>query len=662
MNILLALLVAILLSAFQYLYKRKAPLLFALRTLMYFAVLLLLLDLKIEKQVKNVVKPDLYVLADNTQSIAKQKADKDLQQVLKQIQKSDFNQKFNLHYFEFDNSLQKLDTLSFLGTETDLSKVLKELKNIHNTSQKSPIILLSDGQSTLGENYIYSLSKDDKLQVFPVAVGDTVQYADLKIDLLNVNPFAYKGNRFPVEIFTSYNGQNSITSYLIIKQGKQTVFKKKLVFSKENNAQRISLLLEANSVGNKHYSAYLTKIENEHNLLNNSKYFSVEIIDNAKKILLLSNIIHPDLGVIKRSLSKDKYLQIVHKNISDKNLDLSKYQVVILYQPTTDFATVLNKITQQKLSWLIITGKHTDWRFINSQNLFFNKQSSGATEQYFPVQNQAFSLFKLPELPTNSLTPLTDIYGNINLQGNTQTAYFSSVKDIVTNQPLWVFNNDKKQALIAGENIWQWRMQCGIKSKTESFDQLLQQTIQYLSLDKQFDRLKLQYQRQYFQGEQIEITTQVLDKNLAFNDKAQPVLSVKVGEKWQKIPMSNQGTFFHANLSNLPTGTYQFNVYDKITSLKKSGSIVILPFSLEEKNLRTDIVSLQQLAKETQGKVYDKNNYNALIDYLSKEDNYPSISHITTKIMPLVDYKWLLFIILLLLVIEWFLKKLRGEL
>jgi len=144
--------------------------------------------------------------------------------------------------------------------------------------------------------------------------------------------------------------------------------------------------------------------------------------------------------------------------------------------------------------------------------------------------------------------------------------------------------------------------------------------------------------------------------------KAQPVLSVKVREKWQKIPMSNQGAFFQANLSNLPAGTYQFNVYDKITSLKKSGSIVILPFSLEEKNLQTDIVSLQQLAKETQGKVYDKSNYNALINYLSKEDNYPSVSHITTKKMPLVDYKWLLFAILLLLTVEWFLKKLRGEL
>jgi len=662
MNILLALLVAILLSAFQYLYKRKAPLLFALRTLMYFAMLLLLLDLKIEKQVKNVVKPDLYVLADNTQSIAKQKADKDLQQVLKQLQKSDFNQKFNLHYFKFDNSLQKIDTLSFLGTETDLGKALKELKNLHNTSQKSPVILISDGQSTLGENYIYSLSKNNRLQVFPVAVGDTMQYTDIKIDLLNVNPFAYKGNRFPVEIFASYNGESNVSTKLIVKQGKRIVYQKRLAFSKDNNSQRLSLLLEAKSIGNKHFSAYLTKIENEHNLLNNSKYFSVEIINNAKKILLLSNIIHPDLGVIKRSLSKDKYLQIINKKPSDKSLKLTDYQAVILYQPTTDFTDVFKQFKTKKLSWLIISGKHTDWQFINKQKLFFSKQTAKATEQYFPVQNQAFSLFKLPELTVKSFTPLTDYYGTINLQGNTQTAYFSSVKGIVTSQPLWVFNNDEKQALIAGENIWQWRMQAGLLSQSEQFDQLLQQTVQYLSLNKQFDRLKLQYQRQYFQGESIAITAQVLDKNLAFNDKAQPVLSIKVGEQWQKIPMSNQGDFFQANVSNLPAGTYHFTVSDKISSLKKSGSIVILPFSLEDKNLQTDILSLQQLAKNTQGKVFDKNNFNTLIDYLSKEDNYPSISHITNKKMPLVDYKWLLFAILLLLAVEWFLKKLRGEL
>ena len=50
MYILLAIIAAILLSAFPYLYKRRAPFLFLLRALTYFAIFLLLLPIKIEKQ------------------------------------------------------------------------------------------------------------------------------------------------------------------------------------------------------------------------------------------------------------------------------------------------------------------------------------------------------------------------------------------------------------------------------------------------------------------------------------------------------------------------------------------------------------------------------------------------------------------------------------
>jgi hypothetical protein len=662
MNILFALLAAILLSAFQYLYKRKALSLFIFRALSYFAVLLLLVNPKVEKQIKKVTKPDLYILADNSKSIAKQNVGKSLKNAYNLLKNSKFDEKFSVHYYSFGNQLQSKDSLDFTADKTDISAVLKELKNIQNTTQNAAVILLTDGQSTLGENYTYSLNQNDKLQVFPIVVGDTTRYDDLRINLLNANPFAYKGNRFPVEIFTSYDGKKQVVTNLIIKQGKQTVYKKKLKFSATNKSQHINLMLDAKAVGNYHYTAFLTKIDNEHNTLNNQKYFSVEIIDNAKKILLLSSIIHPDLGVLKRSLSKDKYLQIDLKKPSDKSIDFKKYHSLIIYQPTSEFADVFKTIKREKISWLVISGTHTDWAFINRQKLFFSKQSASVSENYFPAQNTSFSLFKLPELSVSELTPLVDSYGNIQLQGQTQTAYYSKIKGIATHQPLFVFNSEQKQALLAGENIWKWRMQSGLLKQEAAFDQLLQQSIQYLSLDKQFDRLKLRYNKQYFQGESIEIIAQVLDKNLAFNTKAQPVLSIKVGGELQKFPMSNQGDYFQADLSNLSAGTYKFTVFDKITKLKKSGSIRILSYSLEEKNLRADIKSLQKLAQNTQGKVYDTSDISTLIDYLSKDANYPSISHITVEKLPLINYKWLLFLIVLLLGAEWFLKKLRGEL
>jgi len=660
MYILLAIIAAILLSAFPYFYKRKAPFLFLLRALTYFAIFLLLLPIKIEKHKKSIQKPMLYVLADQTVSIEKQSVGQDLKNIWQQLKKADLNKHFDTHFYTFDTKLHQADSLLFKAKQTDIASVLQSLKKLDQTDQTTPVILLTDGQSTQGSAYAHQWNKQAHLQFFPVAVGDTIKHDDVAIDLLNVNPFVYKGNRFPVEIFTSYSGKKSVQTQLVILQQGKTVYKKSIRFTAKNNTRQISVLLPASSKGVFSYQAFLRPISNEKNRLNNRKYFSVEVLDNVQKVLLLSSLIHPDLGAIKRSLTHNKYLQIELKNPNDAKIDYKAYQVVILYQPTKDFAPVFDKLKQHKMSWWVITGSQTDWAFLNSRKLFFSKKSATTLEDYFPRKNKNFSLFKLPDFKTDFLPPLIDNYGNISLSGATQISFFSNIKGVDTQAPLWVFNSSKKQCLLAGENIWQWQMQSGIYKQQEAFDQLLQQTIRYLSLTDHFDRIKLQYQRQYYQGGSIVIGAQILNKNLEINAQAHPVLYLQKEGKKSTYPMSFQVDFYKADLSNLAPGTYHFKISDATTHLKKMGSFVVLNYNAEAKNLSVNSKDLRQLAQATGGKLYNKNQIGDLLSMLS-QNNYPNIMHSTTQKVPLIDYRFLLFLIVFLLALEWFIKKMRGE-
>lgn len=660
MYILFAIIAAILLSAFPYLYNRKAPFLFLLRGLTYFAIFLLLLPIKIEKQKKKIQKPVLYVLADQTESIKKQSADKDLKNIWQALKKAEINKHFDTHFYTFDTALHTTDTLSFTSKKTDIAAVLQFLKNLHQSDQTTPVILLTDGQSTQGQSYVYQWNKDSHFQFFPIAFGDTIKHNDVAIDLLNVNPFVYKGNRFQVEIFTSYSGKKKVQTQLVILQQDKTVYKKNISFSDKEKTQQISILLPATSKGFFSYQAYLQPISNEKNRLNNRNYFSVEVLDNVREILLLSSIIHPDLGVIKRSLKRNKYLQIELKNPKNTNIDYKAYQAVVLYQPTKDFASAFDKISQHKMSWWMITGSQTDWDFLNARKLFFSKQSAASLENYFPRKNTNFSLFKLPDLKTDILPPLVDKYGYISLKGTTQTAFFSNIKGVNTQQALWVFNSSKKQSLLAGENLWKWAMQSGIYKKQAAFDQMLQQTIRYLSLADHFDRIKLQYQRQFYQGGSIVIGTQILNKNLEINPKAHPVLSLQKAGQKSTYPMSFQGDFYKADLSNLSPGTYGFTVSDATTHLKKMGSFVVLNYNAEAKNPNANMKDLKRLAQATGGKLYNKTQIEDLLKSLSQK-KYPDIIHISMQKQALVNYRLLLFLIVLFLGLEWFIKKMRGE-
>jgi len=660
MYYIIAILLALGLSAFQY--RRKALWLFILRFFTYLTLFLLLFNPQIEKKQKITNRPDLYVLADNSFSLKKQNMDKLLNRILKAVQQSDLSKHYNLHLFRFDQSLQRFDSLNFSGNKTDIAQTLSELKFLHTNEHQAPVILLTDGQATTGKDYIYTLKKDDHLSVFPLVLGDTIQRKDIRIDMLNVNPYAYKGNRFPVEIFIDAQLQNKATTRMTISEKGKTLYSQKIELSPEKPSTHISVLLPANSKGIHHYTASLSPLANERNKLNNRKYFAVEVIDNARKIALLSAIVHPDMGAIKRSLRQNPYIQVSLYKPADNITDFDKINTFVLYQPTGDFQQLFKQIQQKGKSWLIITGKHTDWNFLNRQKLFFNKKSSGAYENYFPVPNPAFSLFKLPELQVKDFPPLQDYYGNIEFEMPAQPAYYSRIKSVTTKEPLMAFNEQKKQGVIFGENLWQWRMQAGLQDQTKEFDKLIQQIFQYLSLDKDVSRLQVQYDKQYYQGDNIEITARFLNKNLEPDDKANSVLYLKSDTENRQIPMSLQGDFYAVNLSDLPVGSYRFTVMNAEKSLKKSGVFKVLPFSIEEKNLSADVSKLQTLAERTGGKIYYPTQSDDLIKFLSNGQKFPAIVEYKTQKTDLIDYRWLLALLVLLLATEWLVKKLRGEL
>ena len=659
MYYVIAFITALLLSAFQYLYKRKVYELFILRFLVYFLFFVLLINPKITHQKKEVTRPTLYVLSDNSSSIKKQNQDSILIDLLKQLKKSLLKDKFELQFFKFDREIIPSDSLDFRGKKTNLSEALEALKFLYMRRQPVAVVLLTDGQANTGKNYRYSLQNNTALRVFPVVLGDTTHYEDLKIDLLNHNPYVYKNNRFPVEIFISAQIEKQVEAYLKIYERNKVLFEKKIKLSPDQKSVKIQAELKANQTGTHHYTARITGLPQEKNHLNNTKYFSVEVIDNMRKVLLISSLIHPDLGAIRRSLESDPYIKLTLKK-PDEKIDYVQYQSILLYQPKQNFESVFSQIKKLKKPWMVISGTKTDWDFLNKQKLFFSKLKVGINkEQFFSYKNNAFSLFHLPDLQLDNYPPLEDFFGNINFNESVEIAYYSQIQSIKTQQPLLAFNTLKREGVLLGENLWQWRMQAGLNDEIDSFEQLWKQVIRYLEQNPEKKSLRLEYEKQFFQGDDISIIAHFLNKNLEPDTKVQAFLHLNNREK---TPMFLENNYYRVNLNQLVPGDYTFMVSNKDGSIKKYGKFSVLPFDLEDKNLQANLNDLQGLANNTQGKLYFPSQIKQLIDHLLNDKQFYSVANYKTTQTDLIDYRYILGLIVLLLSIEWFLKKLRGEL
>ncbi|MCH7525336.1 MAG: VWA domain-containing protein [Bacteroidetes bacterium] len=489
--IILAVITALLLALFQYLYKSKKSnlnILFALlRFITIFSVLLLLINPKFEQTKVYNEKPNLIVVIDNSESIKHLKQTENIEQLLDNLKRDkSLNENFNIEYYKFGNDLNPLDSLNFDETQSNIAIVFGNLSQIYKNTI-APIVLITDGNQTYGKDYEFE-SLHYKQPIFPIILGDTITHSDLKIQQLNVNKYAYLKNKFPVEIITVYSGLETVNSQLIITSGNSIIFRKNLSFSKTENSHVVNLTLPANRVGVNVYNAVIVPLETEQNKVNNTKPFAVEIIDEKTNVAIVSDIIHPDLGALKKTIESNEQRSVSILKPKEYLERQDDFQLAILYQPNSKFKAVFEAIKKAGGNTFVITGTQTQWSFLNGIQTNYSQEITLQTEDFQPTLNTNYNTFIIDDLDFNSFPPLQSEFGSVTFNIPVETILYKRVfNDTIEQQPLLVTfeNNNRREAVLFGEHIWKWRAQSYLNNKSfQQFDNFIGKLVQYLSSNK----------------------------------------------------------------------------------------------------------------------------------------------------------------------------------
>jgi hypothetical protein len=237
--LLLSVIIAAGLSFYQYLYKVKNQsklywFLAFLRFISLFSIFLLLINPIISRKITEIKKTPLPLVVDNSKSISELKATKEASELyLKIAENKAITEKYDVQLFSFDDEFKSLEQLDFKGNQSHIDGVVKNLKQLYRNTNY-PVVLFTDGNQTMGNDYVFSFQENTS--VFPVVLGDTTTVLDLKINQINVNKYAFLKNKFPVEVFLQYNGNETIASTFSIQSGNQTVHKQTVTFSKDKKS------------------------------------------------------------------------------------------------------------------------------------------------------------------------------------------------------------------------------------------------------------------------------------------------------------------------------------------------------------------------------------------------------------------------------------------
>ncbi len=667
--VILAGILALSIALFQYIYKSKNRsrtilLLAFLRFVTIFSVLLLLINPKFDKVTFYNEKPNLVVVLDNSESINYLGHSTQAKQIVETLQSNDsLNQMFKLDFYTFGKDVNPLDSITFKDKQSNISKVFKKLSEV-NSNSVSPTIIITDGNQTYGNDYQF-MGKNYKQPIFPIILGDTTKFSDLKIEQLNVNKYAYLKNKFPIEIIAVYTGNTSITTQLKITNGNTLVHIQNLNFDSSKTSQVINVTLLANKVGVNSYKAELVPLSNEKNTVNNIKNFAVEVIDQKTNVAIVSDILHPDLGALKKSIESNEQ-RIASILTPEEYLNkLNNFQLVILYQPNNTFRVVYQEIQRLKRNVFVILGTKTDWQFLNSIQSDYRQEVTRQLENFQPTLNQNYATFIIDDLNFNDFPPLQTEFGQTTYNIPVNTILYKTVNGIQIDEPLLATYevNDSRYAILNGENIWKWRAQNFLDENSfNTFDNFIGKLVQYLSSNQLKSRLNLDYESFYNGNEDIKITAQYFNKNYEFDANASLNIALTNidNNNSTTLPFVLKNTNYQVDLSGLEPGDYSFTVSVVNENISKSGSLKILDYNVEQQFLNADVTRLQQFATNSNGTAYFMDNIKALPNDLISDSRFITIQKSNKNVVPLIDWKFLLGIIALSLGLEWFIRKYKG--
>lgn len=657
--------------------KKNLKLLYFLRGLSISLITFLLLAPITKMTIKKVEKPILLLAVDHSESIVagsdsayyKNEFSKQLEQLI-----SSFGNKYEVQLFRMGQFSKKVDQFDYQFTDksTQISDLVDEINTIYTNRNVGALVLASDGIINKGENPIYKL-EHSRFPVYTIGMGNPSVQTDLFISNVIHNPQTYKGNIFPVEIKVSAHNLKGNNPRMTIYQGENEVFSTNLSIQTQNYYTTVKTNFQAHSKGIQKYKVVLSNLEGEVTYKNNSTTFYMEVVDQREKIAIIYNAPHPDIAAIKSALEMSDKYQIDLISLDEYKGSLPSYSLVILHQiPSIQnpAQNLFHEIQKSKISALYILGPKTNMTLFNSlkSGVSINKNKELKNES-FPVFNSNFVSFTFSEEAKQMLTkfpPLLTPFGDYQEAVGSNVFFFQKIAGVNTNIPLFIFSDfqGSKSGVIVGSGIWQWKLYNYMYAENHDvFNEIINKTALYLSVTGDKSQFRVTSKNIYDENGSIDFQAELFNDSyeLITTSDVNMMIQSSSGKKYT-YQFSKQNHHYTLQLGSLPIDDYTWQATMESGNRKftKSGAFSVREMMVETQNLVANHPLLKNISKSTNGEFFSVKELNKIENEIKSNETIKAIATYDKNYSLILNSVIYLMIILIVLAIEWFVRKWNG--
>ena len=624
---------------------------------------------------REVEKPVIVVAQDNSESIVIGKDSSYYRTEYKQklnefIQK--LSDKYEVKTYSFGDNISNAIPYSFNEKQTDISLLMKEIDTRYANRNLGAVVLCSDGLYNKGEDPMFS-STSLKAPLYTVALGDTTVKKDVVLNKVRHNRLAYLGNTFPLEIVADARQFKGKSTQLTVTKNEETLFSQNILITSDKFSTTIPVQLQAKEKGLQRYRVKLSALQGEVTYSNNVQDIFIEVMDGREKILILAAAPHPDIAAIKQAIESNENYEVTIAWANDFTASFTPYNLVILHQIPAEsnaYPKIVSDLSKSEIPLLYILGNQSNINGFNVLNAGLSiTDSKSKTNESQGIADNKFTLFTISDEARNFIPkfpPLSAPYGNYKMSNSANSFITQKIGSVQTDNPLILFNdiNSRKTGVIAGEGIWKWRLADFEEHHNHTiFNELMSKMVQYLSVKADKSLFRVFTKNNFYENEPIQFDAEVYNESYELITEPDVTIEI-INSENKRFPFSftKSANAYRLTSTVFPVGEYKYEARVKVgeKTMTQRGVFTVSPLVIESINTTADHQLLYSLAHQHNGELFYPKDLEALQNKLLQRDDIKPVSYSEKKLKDLINLKWVFFLLLTLLSLEWFLRKRNG--
>lgn len=585
----------------------------------------------------------------------------------------DLGRDLQVRAFTYGDGLQ--DGLSFKqdGQVTDLAQALREVNDRFGGPDLAAVIVDGDGIVNRGRDPRLDAERL-QVPVHTIALGDTTVRPDLAVKGVDHNRISFLGNEFPVRARIGARHLKGRRTRVALKRGTEELAAQELPVPTDPFLQEVAFAVKANKAGTQRYTVEVAALEEEAVLVNNRFDFYIEVLDARQKVLLLAAAPHPDLAALRQALAGVEGYAVELGFAGSAPVVPEGYDLIVLHQLPglkADAAGFIERARAKGIPMLHVLGQGTRFEAFNA--LQAGVRVSDARNAITDAQAAAakdFSLFNVePDLAQalERFPPLQVPFGQYALGRSAHALAWQRVGVVRTEAPLIAVSqlDGQRSAMICGEGLWRWRLaDHQLFGSHERFDRLIRKLVQFLALKSDKKRLRVEHPPIVPTNEPLVFTAELYNAAYEQVPDAEITITLKDDEgRAYPFAFAAGARGYRASAGLLPAGHYTWEAVSMHQGerLTATGEAHVQAVALEQVSTVADHALLADIAARTGGTLLLPDELASLPARMKADRSTAARSYAQPRFTDLIEARWLFLPILLLLAVEWSLRRRSGH-